>query len=121
MSVTLTPRSSNTTFFRSTPGMRSADTAYLSEPSGSGSGESPGSAKDVVPSKIVIAQRRWPSIVCSSALCTVAPVTGENENMPAVIAIADGGGSQPETAVVADGSTPRSQVIVDGSALVASS
>src|SRR5689334_12789003 len=121
MSVTTSPRSSNRTSVRSTPGTRSADTAKRSVPSGSGSGASPGSENDVVPSKIVIAQRRWPSIVCSSALCTVAPATGVNENVPAVIATVDGGGNQLPTATGADASTPRSQVSVDGSALVASS
>ena len=90
-------------------------------PSGSGSGDSPGSVNDVEPSKIVIDQRRWPSIVCSSAPCSVAPATGVNENMPPVIAIALGGAIQLDTATVADGLTLRSQVSVAGSGLVGSS
>ena len=47
--------------------------------------------------------------------------TGVNENVPPVIAIAVGGGSQLVTATVADGFTPRSQVSVAGIGLAASS
>ena len=77
--------------------------------------------KDVEPSRIVIDQRRWPSIVCSSAPCSVAPATGVNENVPPVIVIPLGGAIQLDTATVADGFTLRSQVIVAGSGLVGSS
>src|SRR4029079_13456273 len=108
-------------FSRSTPGTRSADTANRIVPRGSGSGDSPGSVNDVVESKIVIDQRRWPSIVCSSAPWTVAPATGVNENRPPAITMALGGGSQLVTATVADGFTPRSQLTVAGIGLPASS
>src|SRR5262245_46524347 len=109
-------RSSKTTFLRSAPGIFRAETTYRTVPSGSGSGDRPGSVNDVVSSKIVIDQRRWPSMVWSSAPCSVAPVTGVNENVPPDIASAVGGAIQLGTMTVEDGFTLRSQVTVAGSA-----
>src|SRR5262249_10473483 len=65
---------------------------------------------------MVTDQTRSPAAFLSSALCSVAPRTGVNENVPPAGDSEAGGGSQLETATVAAAFTPRSHDRVAGSA-----